>query len=46
MEHSGPNEQPYPKAEQSIRGAEATAEFIFGDRTSRRKVATLEKHSQ
>jgi len=36
---SGPNEKPFEKSEERvIRGAEAIAEFIFGDRSHRRKV--------
>ena len=41
MDHTGPIEQPLPKAEQPIRGAEAIAEYIFGNRESRRKVYYL-----
>ena len=46
MDHSGPNEQPPPKAEQPIRGAAAIAEFIFGDHTSRRKVYYLAERTK
>ena len=33
-----PNEQTQPLAEDILRGADAIAEFIFGERASRRKV--------
>lgn len=41
MDQSGPNEKPSPPFEKPIRGAEAIAEYIFGTRTSRRKVYYL-----
>jgi nicotinamidase-related amidase len=42
MNHTGPEPQPLPNTQEKvIRGAEAIAEYIFGDRTSRRKVYYL-----
>jgi hypothetical protein len=46
MDHTGPNEQPSEKCEQPLRGAEAIAEYIFGDRRHRRKVYYLAECSQ
>jgi hypothetical protein len=44
---SGPNEKPLDKAqERVIRGAEAIAEFIFGDRSHRREVYYLAECSK
>ena len=44
---SGPNEKPFEKSEERvIRGAEAIAEFIFGDRSHRRKVYYLAECSK
>jgi len=45
MDHAGPNEQP-PPTEQPIRGAEAIAEFIFGDRSCRRKIYYLAERTK
>jgi hypothetical protein len=43
----GPNDKPLDKAEERvIRGAEAIAEFIFGDRSHRRKVYYLAECSK
>jgi len=44
---SGPNEKPFGEAEERvIRGAEAIAEFISGDRSHRRKVYYLAECSK
>jgi hypothetical protein len=44
---SGPNEKPLDETEERvIRGAEAIAEFIFGDRSHRRKVYYLAECSK
>jgi len=43
---SGPNEKPFEKSEERvIRGAEAIAEFIFGDRSHRRKRCTTSRNA-
>jgi hypothetical protein len=42
MNHTGPEPRPLPNTQEKvIRGVEAIAEYIFGDRTSRRKVYYL-----
>jgi hypothetical protein len=44
---SGPNEKSFKKSEERvIRGAEAIAEFILGDRSHRRKVYYLAECSK
>jgi hypothetical protein len=43
---SGPNEKPSGESERLIRGAEAIAEHIFGDRGSARKVYYLAECSK
>jgi hypothetical protein len=46
MDQPGPDPQPSEKAELPLRGAEAIAEFIFGDRRARRKVYYLAECSK
>jgi hypothetical protein len=44
--HAVPNETPHELADDLLRGADEIAEFIFGDRGSRRKVYYLAECSR
>ena len=46
MDQSGPEPQPSEKAEQPLHGAEAIAQYIFGDRKARRRVYYLAECSK
>jgi hypothetical protein len=43
--HQVPNEPPHELADDLLRGADAIAEFIFGERGSRRKIYYLAETS-